>query len=102
MRMSEACELVAGTISDMRGGELVIPQLPAYRLGDLAKAMGAKMNIIGLPEYEKRHEGMCDGNTSDKARRMTVAELEAILEDGLHSAGPLNVNAPSWQGSAAA
>jgi UDP-N-acetylglucosamine 4,6-dehydratase len=82
MRMSEACELVAGTISDMRGGELVIPQLPAYRLGDLAKAMGAKMNIIGLPEYEKRHEGMCDGNTSDKARRMSVAELRDILNEG--------------------
>jgi UDP-N-acetylglucosamine 4,6-dehydratase len=37
MRMSEACDLVAGTIACMRGGELVIPELPAYRLGDLAK-----------------------------------------------------------------
>lgn len=81
MQMSEACDLVAGTISSMRGGELNIPKLPAYRLGDLATAMGAKMKIIGLPEYEKRHEGMCDGNTSDQARRMSVEELREILAD---------------------
>lgn len=80
MRMSEACELVAGTIASMRGGELVIPELPAYRLGDLATAMGAKVKVIGLPEYEKVHEGMSDGNTSDRARRMSVGELRTILE----------------------
>ena len=88
MTMDEACELVLKTIHSMKGGELNIPTLPAYRLGDLAEAMGAKMNVIGLPEYEKRHEGMCDGNTSDKARRMSVQELRAILnEDGMHRAG---------------
>jgi UDP-N-acetylglucosamine 4,6-dehydratase len=103
MRMSEACELVAGTISSMRGGELAIPNLPAYRLGDLAQAMGAKINILGMPEYEKRHEGMSDGNTSDKARRMSVAELEAVLaEDGLHRTGEVNVNQTARQGAVAA
>jgi UDP-N-acetylglucosamine 4,6-dehydratase len=81
MRMSEACDLVAGTIACMRGGELVIPELPAYRLGDLAIAMGARMKITGLPEWEKRHEGMSDGNTSDKARRMSVAELSDVLSE---------------------
>lgn len=86
MRMGEAVDLVIDTIYTMRGGELNIPTLPAYRLGDLAEAMGAKMNVIGLPDYEKRHEGMCDGNTSDKARRMSVDELREILRaDGLHS-----------------
>jgi UDP-N-acetylglucosamine 4,6-dehydratase len=101
MRMSEAVDLVIDTIYTMRGGELNIPQLPAYRLGDLAEAMGAKMNIIGLPEYEKRHEGMCDGNTSDKARRMSVEELRGVLnEDGLHSPGKNGVYTPPWQGIA--
>ena len=63
----------------MKGGELAIPTLPAYRLGDLAKAMKLQMEITGLPSWEKRHEGMCDGNTSDVARRMCVEELRDEL-----------------------
>lgn len=53
--------------------------LPAYRLGDLAEAMGVEMEIRGLPDYEKMHEGMADGITSDVARRMTVEELRECL-----------------------
>lgn len=79
MRMDEAVDLVTGTIRLMQGGELNIPKLPAFRLGDLAEAMNAHMNVIGLPEWEKKHEGMADGNTSDKARRMSVAELQEAL-----------------------
>lgn len=75
MHMGEAVELVLHTIETMKGGELAIPTLPAYRLGDLAEAMGADMDVRGLPSFEKRHEGMCDGNTSDVARRMTKDEL---------------------------
>lgn len=75
MRMDEAVDLVLHTIETMRGGELNIPTLPAYRLGDLAEAMDAVIDITGLPAYEKMHEGMADGNTSDVARRMTLEEL---------------------------
>jgi UDP-N-acetylglucosamine 4,6-dehydratase len=103
MWMDEAVDLVLDTVKTMRGGELNIPKLPAYRLGDLAEAMGAKMKITGLPEWEKKHEGMCDGNTSDKARRMTVNELrEALNEDGLHRAGQNGQQAVARQGAAAA
>jgi UDP-N-acetylglucosamine 4,6-dehydratase len=103
MWMDEAVELVLETVKTMRGGELNIPTLPAYRLGDLAEAMGAKMKIIGLPEWEKKHEGMCDGNTSDKARRMSVAELrEALNADGLHRPGSHGFEAAARQGAAAA
>src|SRR5882724_2846247 len=79
MRMREAVDLVWDTARTMEGGELRIPTLPAYRLGDLAEAMGAEMNVLGLPAYEKLHESMGPGNSSDKARRMTVAELKTIL-----------------------
>lgn len=75
MRLSEAVDLVLNTARDMKGGELAIPDLPAYAVGDLAAAMGAEMKIMGLPAFEKLHEGMADGNTSDLARRMTVQEL---------------------------
>jgi len=79
MLMDEAVHLVSNTLETMKGGELAIPTLPAYRLGDLAKAMKLQMEITGLPSWEKRHEGMCDGNTSDVARRMCVEELRDEL-----------------------
>lgn len=61
-------------ISDQR---IFIPDLPAFRLGDLANVMGAKIEVKGLPTWEKRHEGMFDGITSDIAYRMTEDELAA-------------------------
>lgn len=80
MTMDEAVALVSGTLTDMRGGELVIPNLPAYRLGDLATAMGARnIMVTGLPKWEKLHECMGPGNCSDQARRMTVEELREAL-----------------------
>jgi len=80
MRMSEAIELVLKTIAKMKGGEINVPTLPAYRIGDLATAVGAKeINITSLPPWEKRHESMAQGNSSDKARRMSIDELKAEL-----------------------
>lgn len=79
MTMDEAVALVAETIETMKGGELMIPELPAYVLGDLAEAMGAKMDVTGLNGFEKKHEGMKDGLTSDRVRRMSVGELKEGL-----------------------
>jgi UDP-N-acetylglucosamine 4,6-dehydratase len=80
MRMPQAVWLVLETIEKMQGGELRIPELPAYRLGDLAEAMGVEMRITGLPAFEKKHEGMDANNCSKDARRMTVGELKVALE----------------------
>jgi hypothetical protein len=103
MRMSEAVDLVLNTIRTMKGGELNIPTLPAFRMGDLAEAMGAKMDVIGLPSWEKKHEGMCEGNTSDQARRMSVQELrEALIDNGLHHPSPDGQQAAAGQGAAPA
>jgi UDP-N-acetylglucosamine 4,6-dehydratase len=79
MTLDEAVDLVLHTINVMQGGELVIPDLPAYELGDLATAMGVKMLIKGLPGFEKQHESMIPGEPSDQARRMSVAELQSAL-----------------------
>lgn len=78
MRMDEAVQLVLDTIQEMPE-EIAIPNLPAYRLGDLAQAMGAKTITVGLPAYEKLHESMSEGVSSDTARRMTIEELKAAL-----------------------
>lgn len=78
MTIDQAVDLVLKTMGIMPK-DVVIPDLPAFRLADLAEAMGAKMDVRGLPAYEKLHEGMADGNTSDVARRMTVDELRQAL-----------------------
>jgi FlaA1/EpsC-like NDP-sugar epimerase len=81
MSLDQAVDLVLRTIETMQGGELVIPELPAYRLGDLAEAMNVRMVVRGLPAHEKLHEEMRHGEPSDKARRMSVAELRKKLAE---------------------
>lgn len=84
MKIDEAVELVQKTIETMKGGELVIPDLPAYRLGDLIEAMGVDAEIIGLPSYEKRHESLSADKISDKACRMTIKQIKEMLCDSAH------------------
>ena len=81
MKMSEAVDLVMKTYHNMKGGEIAIPKLPAYRLGDLADAMQVKFKVIGLPPWEKMHESMAEGNSSNQARRMTINELQGALDE---------------------
>ena len=80
MTLNESVDLVLNTINTMKGGELNIPTLPAYRLADLAEAMSMDMDVIGLPEFEKKHECMGQGNCSDLARRMSVEEIRKAFE----------------------
>lgn len=80
MTREEAADLVLNTARTMVGGELAIPDLPAYRLGDLAEAMGVRTYVCGLGQGEKLHESMSEGRCSADARRMSVAELRGALE----------------------
>lgn len=82
MTKQEAVALVSGTIDTMQGGELVVPDLPAYQVGDLAVAMDPNRPVVaaGLPAYEKMHESMDAGHCSKDARRMSVEELREALK----------------------
>jgi FlaA1/EpsC-like NDP-sugar epimerase len=76
MRIQRAVELVMQTIFTMQGGEVIIPDLPAFRLGDLAEAMDKPMlKPVGLPAWEKKHESMDATRCSETAPRMTVDDL---------------------------
>lgn len=82
MTAKQAVHLVLEAVDQAKNGKagkpwknFLVPELPAYRVGDLAAAMGVEMDIVGLPKFEKMHEGMEDGNTSDVARLMSVSEL---------------------------
>lgn len=51
-----------------------LPQMSAYRLGDLAEAMNAQMQIIGLRPGERLHE-----MGSEHAPRLTIGELRGLI-----------------------
>jgi UDP-N-acetylglucosamine 4,6-dehydratase len=80
MRIEAAADLVYRTAASNTGGELAIPTLPAYRVGDLAEAMGVGVEVTGLPDFEKKDETMDGVTTSADARRMSVDELRRELE----------------------
>lgn len=94
MVLKEAVDLV---LSAMVAHEpVLIPTLPAYRLMDLAYAIQSEVlsnqkidadqvyppsqfEVIGLNHYEKKHESMCEGRSSEHARRMSVGEIREQL-----------------------
>ena len=86
MTLAHAISLVDHTAQTMTGGELVVPELPAYRLADLIYVMGlneldVQWRITGLGPGEKLHERMKeDGPDSSQVRRMTVDELREALK----------------------
>lgn len=82
MTRDEAVTLVLNTLETMKGGELAIPELPAFQLGDLLLAMGIglwSVEVTGLGAWEKPHESMGRGVSSETARRMSVQELREAL-----------------------
>ena len=84
MTIDQAVSLVLDAADEMTGGELKIPDLPAYKLGDLILAVRNEEMFAwcesGLPKWEKLHESMDDRHCSLDARRMSVQELEEALK----------------------
>ena len=78
MLIEEAVQLVIASLGD--APDISIPSLPAYSVGDLAEAMGAKMKVTGLPVWERKHEMMVEGESSDLAPRMSVDDLKNMLQ----------------------
>lgn len=83
MTRQEAVALVLRVAETNLAGDLRVPHLPAYRLGDLAQAMNLPrpLRVIGLGSGEKMNERMLeDGPDSSQVRRMTIDELREGLK----------------------
>lgn len=82
MSVAEAVDLVLQTLHTMPN-EIAVPVLPAFQLGDLAHVMakGREIVVTGLPPFEKLHESMLTGRSSDAARRLSRADLDGLLEN---------------------
>lgn len=108
---AQAVRSLTAAASDGRCGDVLVPIVAAYRLGDLADAFahraGASIDVVGPRSGEARHEDLLaaeeiafartvDGAyiigvepedppataamSSDRARRHTVPELEALID----------------------
>lgn len=73
----DAAEVILEAAETMQGGEVVMPKLKAFRLGDLAEALGLETRIVGLGAEEQKHEFMQD--SSEFAEKLTVEELRGIV-----------------------
>lgn len=68
LKLDVAVKLVHHALSDMRGGELYVPQIPSMKIVDLVKALSHQENYIvtGIRPGEKLHEEMI---STEEARR---------------------------------
>lgn len=82
MTREEAAKLVVDTLVEMTGGELKVPKLPAFSIGDLWEAFDRPdVQTTYLPVHEKEHESMNGTDYSATARRLTVDELRERLKE---------------------
>lgn len=65
--LQEGVDFVLANLERMNGGELFVPKIPSYRIGDVVKAVAPGMPVreIGIRPGEKLHEVMI---TEDDAR----------------------------------
>lgn len=83
MTLEQAAELVLWTARNMIGGELVVPLLPAYRLGDLAQAMDLQPIVTGMGPGEKKDEMMISEHERDGFRYVEPYLVKGgIAQDG--------------------
>lgn len=82
--IQEAIDLVMQTL-DMPDGSINIPELPAMRIVDLAKAFdeNAVIEEIGAFPGEKLHESLSATQSSEDARKMTIPEIRKLIEETL-------------------
>lgn len=82
MRIGEAVDLVWRAVQSAPTDAPLVPDLPAYRVGDLAEAFGLPIEVMGLPSWEKRHECMAPCHCSEDAPRMTIDEIKEAIDAG--------------------
>jgi len=77
--VDEGVRLVLWAISNMQGGEIVVPKIPSIRIADLATAMAPDLEheVIGIRPGEKLHEVLI---TEEDARQTLDLGDRYIIE----------------------
>jgi UDP-N-acetylglucosamine 4,6-dehydratase len=80
--LQEGVDMVLWAIENAMGGEIFVPKIPSYRIGDVAQAIGPEcaMPIVGIRPGEKIHEEMI--TESDSLNTIDIGSYYAILPSG--------------------
>ena len=80
--LDEGVDLVLWTLEHGRGGEILVPKIPSYRITDLAEAIApsARHPVVGIRPGEKLHEEMI--TPSDSYSTVDLGPYYAILPSG--------------------
>lgn len=64
----DAIQMVLWGIQNTKGGEIVVPKIPSYKIMDLAKTISpeSKIKIIGMRQGEKVHEELINENDGNE------------------------------------
>jgi UDP-N-acetylglucosamine 4,6-dehydratase len=81
--LTDGVEMVLWALEHALGGEILVPKIPSYRLGDVAEAVGpnCRHEIVGIRPGEKLHEEMI--TSSDSTSTIDIGNYYAILGSGL-------------------
>jgi len=77
--LQEGVEMVLWSIANASGGEVLVPKIPSYRIGDVATAIApeAEQKVVGIRPGEKIHEEMI--TASDSFNTVDMGDYFAIL-----------------------
>lgn len=77
--LQDGVEMVLWAIENAEGGEILVPKIPSYRIGDVATAIApdARQEVVGIRPGEKIHEEMI--TASDSFNTVEIGKYFAIL-----------------------
>ncbi len=77
--LQEGVDMVLWSIEHAEGGEILVPKIPSYLIGDVATAIApdATQDVIGIRPGEKIHEEMI--TASDSFNTVDMGDYYAIL-----------------------
>jgi len=80
--LAEGVDMVMWALGSASGGEIFVPKIPSYRIGDVAEAIApeAEKTIVGIRPGEKIHEEMI--TSSDSFSTVDMGRYYAILPPG--------------------
>lgn len=80
--LQEAVDMVLWSMANARGGEIIVPKIPSYRILDLAEAVCPECAkpVVGIRPGEKLHEEMI--TSSDSHHTVDLGRYYAILPTG--------------------
>lgn len=77
--LEEGVDMVLWALGNASGGEIFVPKIPSYRIGDIAEAIApdAVQEVVGIRPGEKIHEEMI--TSSDSFSTVDMGRYYAIL-----------------------